>query len=57
MTNQIVARRYAQALYEEAAHQQRVERVDEDIALIREALETSRELVVFFGSKGRHHAD
>ncbi len=50
MTNQTVARRYAQALYEEAAHQQRVERVDEDIALIREALETSRELVVFFES-------
>ncbi len=50
MTNQTVARRYAQALYEEAARQQRVERVDEDIALIREALEASRELVVFFES-------
>ena len=50
MTNQIVARRYAQALYEEAAREQRVEHVDEDIALIREALETPRELVIFFES-------
>ncbi len=50
MTNQIVARRYAQALYEEAAREQRVEDIDEDIALIREALEVSRELVVFFES-------
>lgn len=50
MTNQTVARRYAQALYEKVAREQRVERVDEDIALIREALATSRELVVFFES-------
>ncbi len=50
MTNQTVARRYAQALYEEAAREQRVERIDEDIALVREALEVSRELVVFFES-------
>ena len=50
MTNQTVARRYAQALYEEAAREQRVERIDEDIALVREALEASRELVIFFES-------
>ena len=50
MTNQIVARRYAQALYEEAAREQRVERIDEDIALVRQTLEASRELVVFFES-------
>jgi F-type H+-transporting ATPase subunit delta len=50
MTNQTVARRYAQALYDEAARVQRVEHVDEDIALIREALEASRELVTFFES-------
>lgn len=50
MINQTVARRYAQALYEEAVQERRVERIDEDMALIREALETSRELVVFFES-------
>ena len=50
MTNQIVARRYAQALYEEAARDQRVERIDEDMALIRESLEGSRDLVLFFES-------
>ena len=50
MTNQIVARRYAQALYEEAEREQRVERIDEDMALIRESLEDSRDLVLFFES-------
>jgi len=50
MTNQIVARRYAQALYAEAVREQRVEGIDEDVALIRDALEASRELVVFFES-------
>ncbi len=50
MTNQIVARRYAQALYEEAARDQRVESIDEDMALIRESLEGSRDLVLFFES-------
>ena len=50
MTNQTVARRYAQALYEEAVREQRVERVDEDIALVRQGLDASRDLVVFFES-------
>ena len=50
MTNQTVARRYAQALYEEAAREQRVESIDEDMALIRESLESSRDLVLFFES-------
>jgi F-type H+-transporting ATPase subunit delta len=50
MTNQIVARRYAQALYEEAVQERRVERIDEDMALIRDALETCRDLVVVFES-------
>ena len=50
MTNQTVARRYAQAFYEEAVRAQHVERIDEDMALIRETLETSRELVIFFES-------
>lgn len=50
MTNQTIARRYAQALYEEAAQGQLVEGVDDDMALIRDALEASRDLVLFFES-------
>ncbi len=45
-----VARRYAQALYEEAARQERVEAIDEDVGLIRESLENSEELVRLFES-------
>ncbi len=50
MTNQTVARRYAQALYEEAVKEKRLERIDEDMTMIRETLEGSRELVIFFES-------
>ncbi|MFQ5570786.1 MAG: ATP synthase F1 subunit delta [Rhodothermales bacterium] len=50
MNNLTIARRYAQALYEEAARAQCVDGVDEDIALIRDALGGSRELVRFFES-------
>lgn len=46
----IVARRYANALYEEAQRQSKTERVDRDVELIRAALEASRELVGFFRS-------
>ncbi len=45
-----VARRYAQALAEEAERQDRVEAVDADAALIRESLEASPELENFFES-------
>lgn len=45
-----VARRYAQALYEEAERQGRVEAIDEDVSFIRESLQGSDELVRFFKS-------
>jgi len=50
MKNHSVARRYAQALYEEAAARQQVDAVDADIDVIRDALEASRELRLFFES-------
>lgn len=50
MTNSTVARRYAQALYEEAEREQQVEQVDTDVDLIRETLDGSRDLVAFFQS-------
>jgi F-type H+-transporting ATPase subunit delta len=50
MENQSIARRYAQALYEEAERGQGVEQVDEDVRLIQETLEGSRQLVTFFES-------
>ncbi len=50
MKNLTVARRYAQALSEEAAQAQRLDAVDADIALIDAALDASRELVRFFES-------
>lgn len=50
MTQSPVARRYAQALYEEAQQHGRVEAVDQDMDLIRETLDGSRELVLFFES-------
>lgn len=50
MSNLTIARRYAQALYAEAEREQRVEQVDEDIEVIRAALEGSRDLVLFFES-------
>ena len=50
MTETTVARRYAQALYEEAERAGRVERIDEDMAMIRETLDGSEELTTFFES-------
>ncbi len=50
MKNLSVARRYAQALYEEAAAQANVAKVDADMVLIRQSLADSRELVSFFES-------
>lgn len=48
MSDLTVARRYAAALYEEASARDLVERIDEDIELLRKSLEGSRELVQFF---------
>ena len=39
-----IARRYAQALYAQAADDAAVDRVDDDVALVRETVEASREL-------------
>ena len=50
MTNSTVARRYAQALYQEAERGQQVEHIDADMDLIRETLDGSRDLVTFFAS-------
>ena len=50
MSDRTVATRYAGALYEEAEQQDIVEEIDEDVALIRESLDGSRELVNFFNS-------
>lgn len=50
MSQPIVARRYAQALYEEAERTHVTEQVDADVRLIREALGASRELVMLFES-------
>jgi F-type H+-transporting ATPase subunit delta len=50
MKNRSVARRYARALYEEAAAQQQVDAVDADIDALRDALDASRDLVLFFES-------
>lgn len=50
MSEVAIARRYAQALYEQAAESGEVELVDADIALIRDGLSASRELVGFFES-------
>ncbi len=50
MSDLTVARRYAAALYEEASARDVVERIDEDIDMLRKSLEGSRELVQFFES-------
>lgn len=50
MTNSTVARRYAQALYQEAERGQQVEQIDVDMDLIRDTLDGSRDLVTFFAS-------
>lgn len=50
MSNVIISRRYAQALKDEADGLGAIERVDEDVALIRDSLASSRELNQFFES-------
>ena len=43
-----IARRYAQALYEEALQNDCVDRVDEDVAMIQESIDGAPELQRFF---------
>lgn len=50
MSDITVARRYAQALTEQASADGTVNTIDKDMDLIRESLDGSRELVTFFGS-------
>ena len=50
MSDATVARRYAQALYQEAEAQGKAERVDEDMVSLQESLDASRELDQFFRS-------
>ncbi|MEM1126524.1 MAG: ATP synthase F1 subunit delta [Bacteroidota bacterium] len=50
MSTFIVARRYAQALYAQAVQARQLEAVDQDIDLIRETLNASRELRLLFES-------
>lgn len=45
-----IARRYARALYEEAQRHSTTDSVNEDVDLVRETLENSRELRLFFQS-------
>ena len=50
MSNLIAARRYAEALYQEARAAGQVEAIDDDVEMIRATLEASRELVRLFES-------
>jgi F-type H+-transporting ATPase subunit delta len=50
MSDMTVARRYAQALHNEAEQAGTVGQVDQDMAIIQESLEGSRQLVQVFGS-------
>ncbi len=50
MTPLTVARRYAQALYQEAEREGKTTQVDEDVALLLETFEGSRQLVSLFES-------
>jgi len=50
MSDRSVARRYARALYQEAQEQGNLSAVDEDMDVIRQSLQDSRELVRFFDS-------
>lgn len=50
MSDLLVARRYAQALYDAATALGHVDDVDRDVELIRATLDASRELVLFFES-------
>ncbi len=50
MSDATVARRYAQALYQEAEATGQAERIDEDMKGVQESLDASRELDLFFRS-------
>ncbi len=50
MSDTLVAQRYAQALYDTAQQTECLEDVDRDVALIRDSLSGSRELVLLFDS-------
>jgi F-type H+-transporting ATPase subunit delta len=50
MSQRTVARRYANALYEEASDAGVLEEVDEDVLMLRESLESNGELSRFFES-------
>ena len=50
MSQATVARRYATALYEEAEETGALEKVDEDVLMLRESLESNDELARFFES-------
>jgi len=50
MSDSIIARRYAQALREEASRRGITEQTDADVALIRESIDASRELRRVFSS-------
>lgn len=50
MSDRIIARRYAGALYEEARRNGEVSTVDADVAILRESLADARELVRFLQS-------
>ena len=50
MSDATVARRYAQALYQEAEGEGNVDRIDEDMQSVQESLDASRELDLFFRS-------
>ena len=50
MSDATVARRYAQALYQEADANGKAEKVDDDMLAVQESLEASRELDQFFRS-------
>jgi F-type H+-transporting ATPase subunit delta len=50
MSDATVARRYAQALYQEAEAAGDVDRIDEDMQGVQESLDASRDLALFFRS-------
>lgn len=50
MSDATIARRYAQALYQEADAAGKVDRIDEDMQSVQESLDASRELDLFFRS-------
>ena len=50
MSDATVARRYAQALYEEAEAAGDAKRIDEDMKSVQESLDASRDLELFFRS-------